>query len=339
MKHDCAPGDKVDESILIDLIANIIGAPLDADIVCGMGDDAAVYVVGDGRVHVVSTDVLVEDVHFDRAFTPMDLLGQKAIAVSVSDIVAMNAIPRLVTVALGLPDDFKVESVKLLYQSIRNSADAYGATIVGGDTTRAPALTLSVTVIGEAKQSSVVYRSGAQTGDALCVTGEVGASHAGLTLLRRGKKGGATVANPDQRHYVAQRHLAPCARLDAIRDWADRGAQPHALIDISDGLASEIHHLCRASKCGAHIYVDALPIAEATRAVASSLGKDVNDYALYGGEDYALLFALPTDELDRLDPDSFSSIGRMTGPKDSVTMELSDGQKVDLPNKGYRHFG
>ncbi len=337
------PIDQIGEFGLIDQLSDILGAPDDDDLLAGISDDAAVYRVGEGRVHVVTTDALIERVHFDRSFTPMEFLGFKALSVNVSDIAAMNAFPRYATVALGLPESVSAEMAAALYRGMKKAAQLYGLTVVGGDTTAAHRMMITVTVIGEAAEEAVVYRSGARPGDLLCVTGNIGGAYAGLKVLldqqRALREEGEDFAPTlEAFSYVIRRQLAPTARLQTVQDWAERGVQPHALIDISDGLASETHHLCRLSGCGARLRGAALPIDLETRQVADQFADEVDTYALFGGEDYELLFALAPEDLERLEPESFTVVGEFTEPEAGVVIQTPEGAAIPLQAGGYRHF-
>ena len=335
---------EIGEFGLIAHLRGVLGeAGAGADIVSGIADDAAVYRIGEGRVHVVTTDALIEGTHFDRSFMPMEHLGFKAMAVNVSDIAAMNARPRYATLTLGLPQNVSVEMVGQLYEGMRRACRAYDLRVVGGDTTSARQLTLSVTVIGEAREEDVVYRKGAQVGDVLCVTGDLGAAYAGLKVLAEQRRalqeqGDDYAPEVGEFSYVIQRQLAPQAQLSTVKTWAERGVRPHALIDISDGLASEVHHLCEASHVGALVRGAALPIAPETRSAADHFAEDVDVYALFGGEDYELLFALPEDDLDRLDPESFVAMGEVTDAEQGVHLQTPEGETVRLEPGGYQHF-
>ena len=332
----------VGEFGLIGMLAETLGEPDDDALVAGIRDDAAVYRVDGDRVHVLTTDTLVEGIHFNRSFMPMEHLGFKAVSVNVSDVVAMNAEPRYATISLGLPQNISVEQLTTLYEGVRQACTAYDMTVVGGDTTADHAFTLSVTVVGEADEQDVVYRRGAQSGDALCVTGDIGASYAGLKVLadnrqRLEEEGDEFQPDLDQYEYVIQRHLAPPAQLKAIRDWRAAGVRPHALIDISDGLASEVHHICEASNTGALVFGPALPIHAQTAQVAERFGEGVDLYALVGGEDYELLFTLPKEALDNLDASTISVIGEITAPDDGVRIQTGE-ETVPLSPSGYDHF-
>jgi thiamine-monophosphate kinase len=320
-----------------------VAAP-DGDLLCGIGDDAAVYRISDDLAHVVTADALIEGVHFDRSFMPWGHLGQKAIAVNVSDVVAMNARPLFAVVTIGLPRNVSVEMVDALYAGLKAACDTYSVRLVGGDTTAAPQLTLSVTVIGEAPLKSVVYRRGARPGDLLCVTGDVGAAYAGLQVLleqRRAMKemGENYAPDLDPYRYVIGRQLTPKARLDIVQGWQEAKVRPRAIIDVSDGVASEVHHLCDASGCGAMLRGAALPIDLETRAVADERMEDVDTFALFGGEDYELLFAVDPSDRERLDPKSFTVIGSFTEADAGVLLETPEGDVVPVTPAGYAHFG
>jgi thiamine-monophosphate kinase len=331
---------------LIAVMRDTLGPSSDDDLVSGIGDDTAVYRVGNGRVHLLTTDALTEGIHFDRAFMPMEHLGFKALSVNVSDVVAMNAAPRYATVTIGLSQNVTVEMVETIYEGVREACDAYDLTVVGGDTTSAHALSLSVTVVGEADEDAVVHRSGARVGDKLCVTGDVGASYAGLKVLARNRRrmeeqGEDFQPSLDPYSYVIRRHLAPPAQLKTVRDWAAASVQPHALIDVSDGVASEVHHVCEASEVGAQLYEPALPIDPETRNTATDFGDDVSVYALFGGEDYELIFTIPEEGLDGIDPQSYTVIGDIVEPDDPeypVLLQRADGENVPLQPGGFDHF-
>jgi len=341
------PIKDIGEFGLIGHLRGVLGESEDDSILAGISDDAAVYRVDDERVHVLTTDAMIEGIHFDRTFMPMEHLGFKAISINVSDIVAMNATPRYATVTLGVPQQVPVEALGQLYEGIKQACRAYGMTVVGGDTTAAHQFTLSISVVGEAQEENIVYRRGAQPGDVLCVTGDLGASFAGLKALvenrerleEEGEEG--FEPNLDRFSYVIQRHLAPPAQLKAIRDWAAHALKPHALIDISDGLASEVNHICEASGVGALVHEAKLPLVQETMDAAQHFGEDVNVYALFGGEDYELLFALPEEELDKLSDlpsDAFFVVGRVTEKDEGVLIEQSSGETVPLRPGGFDHF-
>ncbi len=334
---------EIGEFGLIDRLRDLLG-PIDApDLIQSIDDDAAVYRVADGRVHVVTTDALVEGVHFDRSFTPMERLGFKAMSVNVSDVAAMNARPLWATVALGLPSNLPVEEVEALYRGFKRACGHYGVHIIGGDTTAAHALTLSITVIGEAAEGEVAYRYGAQKDDIICVTGDVGAAFAGLKLLLQSKD--ALSRNPsfvpdfENFQYVLARQLAPTARTEMVEAWKSARVRPSACMDASDGLAASVRGIMQASVSGATIYEAALPIDPETRRVADRFAQDVDVYALFGGEDYELVFTMSEADLQRLPKQGlFTPIGRVGGLEDGVNIQTAEGELVPLEAETFDHF-
>lgn len=339
------PISEIGEFGLIGRLRDRLGEPDAPGLLQGIGDDAAVYRVGDGpdgkaRVHVVTTDALVEGVHFDRTYLPMEALGAKALAVNVSDVVAMNAEPRYATVALGLPNNVSVEQAEALYDGFARAAETYGLAVVGGDVTASARLVLSITVVGEAAESDVVYRHGAEPGDVLCVTGDLGASAAGLRVLLQGKAEFERGEQPDLSGFarVVERHLAPRARLDVIRAWREADFRPHALIDLSDGLASEAHHIARASGVGVRLDAPLLPVHLETFRAATHVDERPEAFALFGGEDYELLFAADEATLAALPPESYAVIGEITDEPGEVWLRRPDGEPVPLEAGGFRHF-
>lgn len=340
MSASFTPIAQVGEFGLIDRLTDTLGTIKPDDLIVGIGDDAAVYRVGNG-VQVVTTDALVEGVHFDRTFAPMEHIGYKALTVNVSDIIAMNAKPRFATIALGLPNNVSVEQAELLYAGIRRAANQYGVVVVGGDVTAAERLFLSITVIGEAEESDVIYRKGARPGDFICVTGDLGSAAAGLKVLLAEKEVfQKKEAQPDLSlwRYVVERQLAPKARQDRLQLWRENDFRPSSLIDISDGLASEVHHLCRASGTGANLDAAFLPMHVETIRAAERFGDQPFTYALFGGEDYELVFTAPEAELSKLPDDSFAVVGQMNTFENDVTLTLPDEETIPLDAGGFRHF-
>jgi thiamine-monophosphate kinase len=337
---------EIGEFGLIALMRDTLGEPTDESVVSGISDDAAVYRVDDGRVHVLTTDTLHEGVHFDRAFMPLEHLGFKALSVNVSDVVAMNATPRYATVSIGIPQNISVEMVTTIYDGLKQACDAYDMTIVGGDTNASHGLSLSISVVGAADEDDVVYREGAQVGDKICVTGDIGSSYAGLKVLLRNRERLQEQAddfepNLDPYSYVIRRHLAPPAQLKLIQEWAEADVRPHSLIDISDGLSAEVHHVCEASAVGAQLYEPALPIDPETRNTATEFGEDVTVYALFGGEDYELVFTMPEEDLDALDPQTYTVVGEVVEPEDEdhpVMIQRANGENVPIQPGGFDHF-
>jgi thiamine-monophosphate kinase len=343
MNQPFTPVARLGEFGLIDRMRRQLGPQQADDLIMGIGDDAAVYRISEDHCHVVTTDALIEGVHFDRSFVPMRHLGRKSIAVNVSDIVAMNATPKFVVVSLGMPRNLSVEMVESLYAGMAEAAETYGLTIVGGDTTAAPQLVLNVTAIGEARMDQVVFRSGAMPGDLICLSGNVGAAFAGLQVLldqRRQMKELGDEYQPDieSYRYVIGRQLSPKARVDALESWRKAGIRPRALIDVSDGVASEVHHICAASGCGAVLSAGAIPIDAETRAAAAERVTDVDTYSLFGGEDYELLFALDPADAEGLDESLFTIIGRFVLAEEGVVVETEEGELIPLSASGFDHF-
>ncbi len=310
-----------------------------------IGDDAAVLQPTPGLQQVISTDLLLEGIHFDLTFCPLRHLGYKAVAVNVSDVAAMNARPTQLVMGLAAGARFSVEALEELYAGIRLACDAYGVDLVGGDTTTSPGghLLLSVTVLGEAAPEAIVRRSGGQPTDLLCVSGDLGAAYLGLQVLNREKAVflDDPEAQPELENYayVVQRQLRPEARMDVIHELAELGVVPTAMIDVSDGLASEVLHLCRESGVGARVYQDRLPLAEETLEVAEEFKLDPTTCALNGGEDYELLFTVPLALHDKVrnHPD-ITVIGHLVPPDQGAYLVLPSGTQVELQAQGWTAF-
>jgi thiamine-monophosphate kinase len=283
----------------------------------GIGDDAAVLSF-EGEAIVVTTDLLTEGIHFNLMYVPLKYLGYKAVVVNLSDVYAMNATPSQITVSIAFSKRFDLEAVEQLYQGIYEACEQYGVDLVGGDTTTSlTGLTISITAIGSAPREELVYRSGARPNDLLCVTGDLGGAYMGLQLLERENQVFST--NPAARpqlegfNYILQRQLRPEARKDIPEAFRKLGIRPTAMIDISDGLSSEILHLCKNSGTGCHLYEEKIPLDEQTKTMALEFNINPLVAALNGGEDYELLFTLPLADYDaiRNDPD-ITVIGHMT---------------------------
>lgn len=309
----------------------------------GIGDDAAVIDSGD-LVKVVTTDLLLEGVHFDLSYAPLHHVGFKAVAVNVSDVAAMNAIPKQITVSIALSNRFSVEAVDALYAGINAAAEHYGVDVIGGDTTASHSgLVISITAIGEAKKEQISYRSGAKVNDIVCVTGDLGAALVGLQILEREKQ--VFIANPDMKPqlekftYVTGRQLKPDARMDIIHELRDMEIVPSSMIDISDGLASELFHICKSSGVGVTIYEDKLPIDKQTFDTAVELGLDPITCVLNGGEDYELLFTIDQKDYEKLEkhPD-IHFIGHVTNAEEGKLLVTKSGTVVSLKAQGWKHF-
>ena len=310
----------------------------------GVGDDAAVIDNG-GLCTVVSTDMLVEGIHFDLAYVPLKHLGYKAVVVNLSDIYAMNAFPRQITVSIAISNRFSVEALDEFYAGIRAACEVYGVDLVGGDTTSSPkGLTISITAIGQCEKERLVYRSGARPGDLICITGDLGAAYLGLQLLEREKQ--IWQENPgvqpdlEGQKYAVGRQLKPEARKDAIEAFRKIGLQPTSMIDISDGLASELFHLCKQSGVGALIEESGIPIHQEAQLLALKFKLDPATCALNGGEDYELLFTIDPADADKVKylPDIYIA-GEILEANDGIKLNTKGGNLHDLKAQGWVHFG
>jgi len=340
---DQTPISSIGEFGLIDRIRKIVdvGDPAHR-LLMGIGDDAAVYRPSPDTVQLLTTDTLVEGVHFDLTFTSLKHLGWKSLVASFSDIAAMGGLPRYAVVALSLPAKFSVEMVEEFYAGAASAARKYQCLIVGGDTTAASGNTIiTVSVIGEAREEHVRYRRGAAAGDLLCVSGHLGASLAGLKILQREKlrAAGSSSHKPDLARYSAalEKHLMPKPRLD-IATLLTEHVAVGAMIDISDGLASEVFHLCQSGAVGATLYEHNLPLVSVTQAIAAEFHESPTQYALYGGEEYELLFTVTDKEFAKLETltGDVTIIGRMESREISLVRE--NGERVPLLASGWDHF-
>lgn len=309
----------------------------------GVGDDAAVLEYPDTEV-LVTTDMLLEGVHFDLTYMPLKHLGYKSAVVNFSDIYAMNGTPRQITVGLGVSSRFTVEHLEALYSGIRLACEIYGVDLVGGDTTSSRSgLVISITCIGDAKKGAVVGRDGAKDTDLICVSGDLGAAYMGLQLLEREKTASAGqkdfVPRFEGKEYLVERQLKPEARKDIITELAKEGILPTSMIDISDGLSSELLHLCKASGTGCRVYEDRIPIDYQTAVMAEELGMNLVTAAMNGGEDYELLFTVPLhfhDKVDRLP--GIKVIGHITKEDLGCAMITRDGTEMPLKAQGFNHM-
>lgn len=309
----------------------------------GIGDDAAVMRYGDEET-VVSTDLLIEGIHFDLSYSPLKHLGYKAVVVNLSDIYAMRAIPRQITFSMALSNRFAVEAVEELYSGVKLACDRYQVDLVGGDTTSSKqGLCLSVTAIGTAKDSDMCYRSGAQVGDLIGVTGDLGAAYLGLQILEREKQLFLNDPNiqPDleNQKYLIERELKPEAQKEFVELLYKRDLKPTAMQDISDGLASDLMHICKASNVGAIIEEAQVPITTEAQMKAIEFRLDPITCALNGGEDYELLFTFPASDLPdyRLLP-GVSIIGEIVESEQKVKLHTKGGNIHDVKAQGWMHF-
>ena len=309
----------------------------------GIGDDAAVIDSGDDHI-LVSTDMLVEGIHFDLMYTPLKHLGYKAVIVNLSDIYAMNGIPEQITVSIALSSKFSVEAIEELYKGIKEACRIYKVDLVGGDTTSSPkGLNISVTAIGRSKKDKTVYRSGAKKGDIVCITGDLGAAYLGLQILEREKQ--LYLSNPgiqpdlEDQKYILERQLKPEARKDIVDYFNKAELKPTSMIDISDGLASDLMHICKASDVGAYLEEGKIPIKQESQLMAIKFQMDPITTALNGGEDYELLFTVDEKDLEkiRLMP-SVYIIGEITDKTDGIKLHTTGGNIHPLKAQGWNHF-
>ncbi len=311
----------------------------------GAGDDAAVLKPSEGMVTLVSTDMLAEGVHFDLGYTPLRHLGYKAATVNFSDICAMNGMPKQLLISMAVSSRFPLDAVEELYSGLLLACERYNVDLVGGDTTSSRSgLVLSMTIIGEAAPEKVAYRSGAQPGDLLCVTGDLGGAYIGLMLLEREKQ--VFKENPniqpdlDGNDYVLERQLKPEARVDVVQLLADRGVKPTAMIDISDGLASELLHICDQSGVGAQVFEEKLPIDPMTYERAREFNMDPTTCMLSGGEDYELLFTISIDDFEKVQhhPD-ITIIGHIADKENGVNLVSKSNTVHPITAQGWTAFG
>jgi len=309
----------------------------------GIGDDCAIL-NHQQKDTVVTTDLLMEGVHFDLMYTPLKHLGYKAVAVNLSDVYAMNAQPKQITVSLGLSAKFSVEAIETLYEGINLACERYGVDLVGGDTSASlTGLAISVTAIGEVDPDKAVKRSTAKVGDLICVSGDLGGAYLGLQILQREKKIFQQVedSNPvlDNYSYVLERHLKPEARKDIVEDLAKCGIVPTAMIDISDGLSSEVMHICKQSGTGCDIHESKLPYHPESESVCNEFNIEPLVPALNGGEDYELLFTINPDDLSKTQGlNDISIIGHITDTQGDYNLVSKSGQKFPLSAQGWNAF-
>lgn len=309
----------------------------------GVGDDAAVIDNG-AFCTVVSTDMLVEGIHFDLAYTPLKHLGYKSVVVNLSDIYAMNAFPKQITVSIAISNRYSVEALDELYAGIRAACEAYSVDLVGGDTTSSPkGMVISITAIGQGDKDLISYRNGAKVGDLICITGDLGAAYLGLQLLEREKQiwqeNPGVQPNLEDQKYAVGRQLKPEARRDLIETFRKIHLKPTAMIDISDGLASEIFHICKQSGVGALIEESGVPIHPEAELLALKFKLDPITCALNGGEDYELLFTIDPKDVEKVKylPEIYIA-GEILDAKDGIKLNTKGGNLHDLKAQGWVHF-
>ena len=318
--------------------------PVNSSTIKGVGDDAAVLSYPDSEV-LVGSDMLVEGIHFDLTYVPLKHLGYKAAVVNFSDIYAMNGTPRQITVSLAVSKRFTVEHLEELYSGIRLACEVYGVDLVGGDTTSSRSgLIISITCVGDVAKGEAVYRDGAKPTDLICVSGDLGSAYMGLQLLEREKVVGA--GNPEfvpefgGKEYLIERQLKPEARKDIIEELRNAGIRPTSMMDISDGLSSELLHICKASHTGCRVYEDRIPIDYQTAVMAEELNMNLVTAAMNGGEDYELLFTVPLSDHEKVDRLSgIKIIGYITEPKLGCALITRDNlNEIPLKAQGWNHW-
>jgi len=314
-----------------------------ASTILGVGDDAGV-IDHFGKQTVITTDLLLEGIHFDLMYTPLKHLGYKAVVVNLSDIYAMNATPTQITLSIGISNRFSVEALNEFYEGVYFACEKYGVDLIGGDTSSSlKGFVVSVTAIGEVAPDQFVKRSTAKKGDLICVSGDVGGAYLGLTLMEREKK--IYQENPniqpdlEDESYIVGKLLKPEARKDIIEFFASNQIVPTAMMDVSDGISSEVLHICKQSNLGARVYEEKLPIADASRKAAFKFGLDPTVCALNGGEDYELIFTIAQEDHDKIVlNEEISVIGYITDLEEGVKLLTKGGNQYDLKAQGWNAF-
>jgi len=343
MSEKHTPLSSLGEFGLIDHLTNSFETKQQSTIK-GIGDDAAV-INHEGMYTVLSTDLLIEGVHFDLSFMPLKHLGYKAVVVNLSDIYAMNASPSQITISLAISNRFSVEALDELYAGIKHACDTYGVDLVGGDTTSSSTgLSISVTAVGTAKKKDLVYRNGAKEGDFICVSGDLGGAYIGLQLLNREKE--VFLENPkmqpklDEHKYLLGRQLKPEARKDVIAYLKDFDIHPTAMIDVSDGLSSDLMHLCKQAEVGCHVYEANVPINNETYNQALEFNMDPITTALSGGEDYELLFTVSPSDESKLNGQEIdiTVIGKIVAKEKGLMLQTRANHLHELVAQGWNSF-
>jgi len=336
MEQTFTPIQKIGRKALIEKLREFKGYH-HPSLISHNGDDSAVFSTEKENVSLISSDTFVEGADFDPTYMPFTHFGFKMVSAAISDVLAMNGTPSAILVNLAIPNRISVEMIEDLYSGIDQACKQYGISIAGGDLTgNHQNAVFTITVLGEAIKEQTVYREGAKQGDAICVTGDIGAAIAGLRILMREKtfweKHGDQNSQPDLGDYkfVVERQLMPKARLDVIKTLNAHSIIPTSMIDLTKGVIEEVTQLCEKSEVGAHLYQAALPIAVETRQVADEMEEDVDKYALFGGEDLELIFTLPEHQVDKLVKhfNDFSVIGRMTPVEDGLIIQTAEGDLI-----------
>ena len=339
-KNKRTPISELGEFGLIDRITGNFNTK-NSETILGIGDDAAI--IGSDSKMVVTTDILTEGIHFDLVYTPLRHLGYKSVVVNLSDVYAMNATPKQITVSIAISSRFAIEDVEELYSGIKMACDLYSVDLIGGDTTSSlTGLTISVTAIGTANEDKIVKRSGAQKNNLVCVTGDLGGAYMGLQLLEREKSLHDKQYNQQPElggyEYILERQLKPEARKDIIEELAKADITPTSMIDISDGLSSELMHICKNSETGCHIYMEKIPVNDQTADMAKEFNIDPLVAALNGGEDYELLFTVDIKDYDKVvNIPGVTVIGHVCENKDEKVLVTPDDTTIELKAQGWNH--
>jgi thiamine-monophosphate kinase len=339
-KNKRTPISELGEFGLIDRITGNFNTK-NSETILGVGDDAAI--IGSDSKMVVTTDILTEGIHFDLVYTPLRHLGYKSVVVNLSDVYAMNATPKQITVSIAISSRFAIEDVEELYSGIKMACDLYSVDLIGGDTTSSlTGLTISVTAIGTANEDKIVKRSGAQKNNLICVTGDLGGAYMGLQLLEREKSLHDKQYNQQPElggyEYILERQLKPEARKDIIEELAKADITPTSMIDISDGLSSELMHICKNSETGCHIYMEKIPVNDQTADMAKEFNIDPLVAALNGGEDYELLFTVDIKDYDKVvNIPGLTVIGHVCENKDEKVLVTPDDTTIELKAQGWNH--
>ncbi|MBP7183929.1 MAG: thiamine-phosphate kinase [Saprospiraceae bacterium] len=329
---------------LIDLLTKDLNQNLSASTIKGIGDDAAVIDTSENKKVLISTDMLVEGIHFDLMYSPLKHLGYKAVVVNLSDIYAMNGTPTHITVSIALSNRISVEALQELYEGINLACKRYNVDLIGGDTTSSnKGLIISITAIGNANIDKIVYRNTAKKGDIICITGDLGAAYLGLQILEREKQ--LYLSHPsiqpqlEEQKYLIERQLKPEARRDIIQNFEKNNLVPTSMIDISDGLASELFHICSQSGVGAFLEESGVPIHPDAEMMALTFKLDPITCALSGGEDYELLFTIDPADIEKVKylPDIYMA-GEIVDKADGIMLHTKGGNIHPLKAQGWNHF-
>ena len=337
------PLTELGEFALIDRLTQDF-TPVHPHVLQGIGDDAAVMRTGEGKVQVLSSDLLVEGVHFDLSYAPLRHLGYKAVVVNLSDILAMNAMAYGITISIAVSNRFTVEALEEFYEGVRLACETYNVDLLGGDTSSSTrGMLISVSAVGTAREEDIVYRKGAQPNDLICVTGDLGAAYAGFLVLDREKA--AFIDSPDVQpdlsdyEYVIGRQLKPEIQGPVLQRLAKEGIKPTSMMDISDGLGSELHHIARQSQVGCQVFSNKLPIDFQTVKVAEEFEISPTTFAMNGGEDYELLMTLPLSAYQNIaEIKELTIVGKITEEPGQVQILLDSGEIAEVEAQGWQHF-